>query len=272
MYLRKTSRRSSVPKKNSFHPQDLSLISLLLVEDNKVNQFLAKQLLSKMGFVVDIASSGSAALEQLQKKNFDIILMDVQMPGMTGYELCEHIRTQLSPPLNRIPIVALTAYASSQEKEKALSLGMTDYVTKPYSPQELLTVILKHVKKETTSTKKIESDTSIITTLYSLMNGSKEDVKSLVEMFLDQVPSINHKLEKQINDKDWDAAFQSAHKVKSSIKILKVEKLTEVISKIEDYTRSRSKTETIPQLFKSYNKMCSDCFETLKTELANLKS
>lgn len=267
-----TTRKGATPIKSSFELQDLSLVSLLLVEDNKVNQFLAKQLLTKMGFAVDIAGSGAAALEQLKKKTFDIILMDVQMPEMTGYELCEHIRKQLQPPVNQIPIVALTAYASAQEKEKAMNMGMNDYVTKPYSPQELLAVILKHVKRKPLPEKKIISDAPpVLDTLFSLMSNSKEDVISLIDMMLEQIPSINKKLEASIHDKKWEEAFQASHKVKSSVKILKIAKLNEVITKIEENTRSQSHIETLPQLFKTYQKLCNDYLEILKTEVVKLK-
>lgn len=275
----KTVRKAAVPVKSSFQPRDLSQISLLLVEDNKVNQFLAKQLLSRMGFVVDIAGSGKAALEQLAKKSFDIILMDVQMPGMNGYELCEHIRTQLTPPLNRIPIIAVTAYASTQEKQKALGLGMSDYVTKPYSPQELLTVILKYVKKETPHVQKSESrnislkdKSDLAKNLFLLMGGSKDDVIRLIKLFLEQVPPLNAKLDECIKKKDWDATFQTAHKLKSSIKLLKIEELSNSITNIEEYSRSLKRTGTIPKLFKNYSAVCKKYITQLKSELANLKS
>ncbi len=267
----KPVKKTAVPRRSEYQPQDLSLISILLVEDNRVNQFLAKQLLSKMGFYVEIASNGKEALEQLKKRNYDAILMDVQMPGMNGYELSEHIRTQLSPPQNRIPIIALTAYASAQEKEKAMSLGMNDYITKPYSPQELLTVILKHVKMDGTPATDSKPE-NIIETLLSLLNRNKNDVANLIEMFLEQVPAINKELEKHIHEKNWGAAFQDAHKVKSSIKILKIPQLTEAITELEDLTRSHMKTETLAQLFQDYNKTCNEYLKVLKKELAKLKA
>ncbi|MEP7168321.1 MAG: tetratricopeptide repeat protein [Bacteroidota bacterium] len=275
----KSVSKNVIPGKSAFHPQDLSLISLLLVEDNKVNQFLAKQLLTKMGFGVEIAGGGKQALEILQKKNFDVILMDVQMPGMTGYELCEHIRKQLEDPVNRIPIIALTAYASNQEKDRAISAGMNDYITKPYSPQELLSVILKYVghKADRVSLKiepvNIDAPESVMMkTIFSVIGNNKEDAANLIEMFLLQVPSINNTLEKSISEKNWEAAFQAAHKVKSSLKLLKIEKLSESITTLEERTRAKSGTETIPELFKTYLKQCNECLEVLRDELKNLKN
>jgi CheY-like chemotaxis protein len=274
----KSSSKNTPPSKSAFQPKDLSLISLLLVEDNKVNQFLAKQLLTKMGFGIDIAGSGKQALELLKKKNFDIILMDVQMPVMTGYELSEHIRKQLEPPVNRIPIIALTAYASIQEKEKAMSVGMNDYITKPYSPQELLSVILKYVDHKavgvsaiSTPVKEPAEASALMETLFSVIGNNKEDVINLLEIFLAQVPSINTAIEKNIKEKNWEAAFQSAHKVKSSLKLLKIQKLSELITQLEERARSRSNTETIHELFNIYLKECNECLGALKDELKKLK-
>ncbi|HKR06296.1 MAG TPA: response regulator, partial [Bacteroidia bacterium] len=274
----KAVSKSATPGKSAFQPKDLSLISLLLVEDNKVNQFLAKQLLTKMGFGVEIAGGGKQALEILQKKNFDVILMDVQMPGMTGYELCDHIRKELAHPLNSIPIIALTAYASSQEKEKAMNVGMNDYITKPYSPQELLSVILKYVDHKAAKISvpaepvhESPSDSPMLKTIASVIGNNKEDAVNLIEMFLAQVPSTNSTLEKNIHDKNWEAAFQAAHKIKSSLKLLKIEKLSDLITKLEERSRSRSNTETIPELFKTYLKECNDALEVLREELKKLK-
>jgi len=264
--------------KSSFQPQDLTLISLLLVEDNKVNQFLAKQILTKMGFGVEIAGNGKQALEVLQKKNFDVILMDVQMPGMTGYELCEHIRNDKTHPANSVPIIALTAYASNQEKEKAAGVGMNDYITKPYSPQELLSVILKYVNhkapKISLKTEPMQdnaSDSVMMKSIISVIGTGREDAINLIEMFLSQVPSTNSVIEKSIRGKDWEAAFQAAHKVKSSLKLLKIEKLSDLITKLEDRTRSRSNTETIPELLKLYLAQCNETLDALREELKKLK-
>ncbi|MEO5569909.1 MAG: tetratricopeptide repeat protein [Bacteroidia bacterium] len=274
----KSSAKSKMPGKSEFQPRDLSLISLLLVEDNKVNQFLAKQLLTKMGFRVDIAGNGKQALEILQKKNFDVILMDVQMPGMTGYELCEHIRKELIHPVNSIPIIALTAYASNQEKDKAIEVGMNDYITKPYSPQELLSVILKYTDKKAQDisykeepTPESNSESAMMKTLFSVIGNNKEDIINLIEIFLAQVPSINSVLEKNIKEKNWEASFQSAHKVKSSLKLLKIETLSELITKLEDHTRNQTHTETIPELFNTYIKQCNECMDSLGVELKKLK-
>jgi signal transduction histidine kinase/CheY-like chemotaxis protein len=115
-------------------------LKILLAEDNKVNQSLAVHVLKRFGFSTDVAENGRIALDMLQQGSYDLILMDMQMPEMDGYEATTIIRTQLS---NDIPIIALTAHALGEEREKCLALGMNEYVSKPFKPEELHEKILQ---------------------------------------------------------------------------------------------------------------------------------
>ena len=109
-------------------------LRILLAEDNKMNQMLATIVLKKFDFETDIAENGKIAVDMMQEKQYDIILMDMQMPEMDGYEATRIIREELK---NNIPIIALTAHAMSDEKEKCLALGMNDYISKPFDAQDL---------------------------------------------------------------------------------------------------------------------------------------
>jgi CheY-like chemotaxis protein len=118
-----------------------SKVRLLLAEDNRINQLLALSLLQKHGFAVDCAESGIEVLALLEKNHYHLILMDLHMPEMDGYSTTHHIRNELTSPLNSIPIIAVTAAAIKGEKERCLSEGMNDYISKPYKPQELVSKI-----------------------------------------------------------------------------------------------------------------------------------
>ena len=113
-------------------------LRLLVVEDNPANQLVARMLLAKLGHAVDLASDGQQALDQLARQRYDAVLMDCQMPRLDGYEATRRIRAGAVPGLNpRIPVIALTAYALPHDREKCLSAGMDDYVTKPLRVGEL---------------------------------------------------------------------------------------------------------------------------------------
>jgi CheY-like chemotaxis protein len=112
---------------------------ILLVEDNPVNQLVAKGMLAKLGCEVSIAAHGAEALEQLERTPFDLILMDCNMPVMDGYEASRKIRQSGRWP--HLPIVALTANAMPEERERCRAAGMNDYLAKPFRREELLALI-----------------------------------------------------------------------------------------------------------------------------------
>lgn len=116
----------------------LSSLKLLIAEDNPVNVLLMKKLLSKWNIIPTIAENGERAIEVLQYGNFDLILMDLQMPVMNGFDAAKEIRKLPDSKKAGIPIIALTAAALNDIKEQVLNAGMNDYVSKPFKPEELM--------------------------------------------------------------------------------------------------------------------------------------
>lgn len=125
---------------------DLSEIKILLVEDNLMNQFVAKQFFKKWNNEISIANNGLEAIEILAKDgSFDLVLMDLQMPELSGFEATEVIRAEHTKVKNRnIPIIALSADAFQETRRKVLEAGMNDFVTKPFKPEELYHKIVKY--------------------------------------------------------------------------------------------------------------------------------
>ncbi|MGB8476164.1 MAG: response regulator [Candidatus Acidiferrum sp.] len=114
---------------------------ILLVEDNAVNRTLAVRLLEKRSYVVSVAGNGYAAVAALEKESFDLVLMDIQMPGMDGFEATEKIREREKLTGDHVPIVAMTAHALKGDRERCISAGMDDYVSKPIRTSELFSAI-----------------------------------------------------------------------------------------------------------------------------------
>ncbi|MGH8220294.1 MAG: response regulator [Steroidobacteraceae bacterium] len=111
---------------------------MLLVEDNPVNQLIARRLLEKLGAQVAVAESGAAAIAQLACASFDLVFMDCQMPVMDGYEATRHIRAGAAgPAAANIPIIALTAHALHGHRNQCLAAGMNDHLAKPIDPAAL---------------------------------------------------------------------------------------------------------------------------------------
>jgi len=117
---------------------------ILVVEDNLTNQLVAAGILKKMGFEASVAGNGEEALKALAEGAYDLVLMDVEMPVMDGFETTRRIRDPISAVRNRsIPIIAMTACAMQGDRKRCLEAGMDDYITKPVSPRALLEALMR---------------------------------------------------------------------------------------------------------------------------------
>jgi signal transduction histidine kinase/CheY-like chemotaxis protein/HPt (histidine-containing phosphotransfer) domain-containing protein len=130
---------------------------VLLVEDNEFNQIVATDLLEMVaGMRVSLARSGAEAVERLRQETFDVVVMDVQMPQMDGWQATALIRAQARHP--HVPIVAMTAHALASDREKCLAAGMNDYVTKPFEPEELFAVLARWISASDSGTAIVAGD------------------------------------------------------------------------------------------------------------------
>lgn len=132
-----------VGSKEVFEQEDKKTARILLVEDFEPNALVATSYIKLFGYTCDVATNGKEALEMLEKQSYDLILMDVQMPEMDGYETAMFIREQETIRGNsrHIPIIGMTAYAFTGDREKCLLNGMDNYISKPFDAAELRTVL-----------------------------------------------------------------------------------------------------------------------------------
>ncbi len=131
-------------------------LNILLVEDNILNQVLAKKVLTDWHWNVEVAENGLVALEKLKKQDFDIVLMDIQLPEMDGYEATRYIRNKFPPPKCNIPIMAMTAHALAGEEEKCRAAGMNGYISKPFDQKNLYSKIISILNESGYLTKEIK--------------------------------------------------------------------------------------------------------------------
>ena len=127
---------------------DLTGIRILLAEDNPINQLIAKKLLLDMGAEVTIAENGKIAVEEVHRQPFDLVLMDIQMPEMNGYEAVRQLRSDESESIRNLPVLAMTAHATATEKDRCFECGMNEYISKPFEPDALIKLIQALTCKE----------------------------------------------------------------------------------------------------------------------------
>jgi two-component system sensor histidine kinase/response regulator len=140
---------------------------VLLVEDNEINQQVAQELLSQAGLNVTIASNGREAVHLVSKQSYAVILMDLQMPQMDGFEATQVIRESLG--MKEIPIIAMTANAMAEDREKCLDVGMNDHVPKPIDPDQLFAALTKWVPKQSVPAVKTSKSTPVKDTIEKLV-------------------------------------------------------------------------------------------------------
>ena len=261
-------------------PGNYSHVSVLIVEDNKVNQLLIKNMLKKFGFEqLDTAINGSMALELLYANHYDLILMDIQMPGMDGYDITKEIRHRLKNKLENVPVIAISADASEKEKTKAQESGMNDYVVKPYTSEELFSVILKYIQPLEEASKEQPkrsltkpNEPGINLKFLDKFTGGDEDLAiQLVEIFLKQAPESVQKIEAGLSTNNWKEIHAVAHKVKSSIAIFELNELKKIITNIEEYSRDMENLEKVPRLFSEFREGIKLVMRDLDAELRKMK-
>ncbi|MDF1517955.1 MAG: response regulator, partial [Lutibacter sp.] len=253
-------------------------MKILVVEDIALNQLLMKTLLNDFGFLHDFASNGKLAIEKLQNNDYDIILMDLQMPEMDGFEATDYIRNMMK---SDIPIIALTANVTTADLEKCKSVGMNDYISKPVEEKILYKKIVDLVKKSTALKANEAKDNSSsiekfeklkCTDLSYLKQRTKSNNKLLMEMislYLEQTPSTLSAMKQSAADKDWPSLYKAVHKLIPSFSIMGIDADFEnMAKKVQEYASEAQNLDEIPSFIMQLDKICIQACEEL-TEVFN---
>jgi len=236
--------------------------TILVVEDNLLNQKLTGIILKNNGFSFLMAGNGLEAIKVLEKNTPDLILMDIQMPLMDGYEATCHIRDIMQI---RIPIVAITAYALTGEKEKCIAQGINDYLAKPFTEAELLKTISFWLNKSSNPEKPIENK---ITDLSFLKKQTRNDVAVINEMitlFINENPKDLNELYLAVRSADYDAVYKKLHTLKNNIALFGIDKNLEVdILSMEAAISNKNPIAEIEQYFQQIARCCNKAQEELK--------
>jgi two-component system sensor histidine kinase/response regulator len=198
-------------------------LTVLLAEDNPVNRVLAQKLLQKQGHTVTSVNNGREALklwEQNQSRQFDVILMDVQMPGMDGLQASTLIREKELATGAHIPIIAVTAHAMKGDRERCLAAGMDGYITKPISPAELAETIQAAFRNGTKlpaaqagPNPAGPSDAELL----ARFDGDCELLKELAGIFLQECPRMLEDIREALRAGNSTALERAAHALKGSV-------------------------------------------------------
>lgn len=222
----------------------LNGLKILLVDDNADNRTVVKDTLeAKTKIIFTEAVNGKEALDIFSKQDFDIILMDVQMPVMNGLEATQKIRNEFSSPKKDVPIAAFTASVIRSDLDKCREAGMNDYIPKPFKPAQLFTTIAKLTGRDI---KFLDNDTSYkaknqeikrqdadLTYLEEFCNGNTEKMQKYINIFLESAPVLIDRLNIALKKDDFEEIANQVHGFKTKFVMMGMEQAKELAIKIE---------------------------------------
>jgi len=261
-------------------PSSAPVLRILLVEDNEVNQQVAVHLLEQWHHQVTIAANGRVALDRMRHCEFDLILMDLQMPEMDGYETVKIIRELERDTGRHIPVIALTAHAMSEDRDRCLAAGMDNYLTKPLRHKELEEVLEKYVKTPKMATaaqvERLPAGTATPPSVLAwesaleMAGNDEEFLFQLVDVFLTTSAELMDKLAVAVRERDAGQITLHAHTLKGSAQIFGAQTVAESARRVEKAGKAGA-MEGIERLFEALRFNLDVMTHELKTTVERRK-
>ena len=253
----------------------LSNKKILLVEDNEINQKLTSTILTLEGAKVTVANNGEVALQLLQNLNYDLILMDIQMPVLDGISTTIIIRKEL---ICNTPIIAMTANVITGEKKVCLKSGMNDYISKPFNAGDLIKIINKHIANSTLigdvdfNNKITENNQHVsLKYLYEFSKGNKMFIKEMIELFLEQSPTDIEKLSVAIKNNDYASIKPIVHRLQTSLGFIGFnENIHKELKQVEEWCINKTNFQDIKKIIDNLINECKIAQTELKQGLLQL--
>jgi CheY-like chemotaxis protein len=236
-----SSSRGKAP--SSLLPKNSKSWQILVAEDNAINQKVVSAMLEGLGFRVDIAGDGREALTRWQQGTYDLILMDCQMPAMSGFEVAAAIRERESGGNERIPIIAMTAQAYAQDRERCTRAGMDDHLPKPLTKSELSSTLAKWLRLDSTppvprpapAPQNSTIDTAMLERLTAdLGEGGAEILSGLIEAFISDFQQALERLREDAAAAHWERVAFEAHRLRSGAANLAAVDLAQLCRQLEE--------------------------------------
>ena len=226
---------------------------LLLVEDNPINQTVAIHQLEKMGFNIDTADNGKIAVDMVAKNEYEIILMDVQMPEMDGLEATRRIRAHYAPD-HGPAILAMTAHAMQGDRERCIEAGMDEYLSKPVRPPELLSKLMDLLAADARSASKINWDY-----LHDLSESNEEFERDILKVYLHNTPDLMDSLLDSLRTQSFQSAIRLAHTLCGSSRSIGAIQFSELCQEVEELAEQNQSYRHLDRLEQQFRDLIDEC-------------
>lgn len=243
----------------------MNALSVLLVEDNPINIKFVMSLFSDHNIQADLAENGQLAVEKIMKKRYDIVLMDIEMPVMNGYEATSVIRNELK---SNVPIIAMTAHALAGEREKCIQAGMNDYLSKPIDSALLFRKMFDSATSKAPDIVKAEQNNRLVNLdfLVSSMSGKNDVILEIIDIFLHDFPEDLAALKAVVEEVDYSFIKRYAHKMRSTVSVMGISDLETILIEMEGLSKAEKDIERIKQLYQTLNDKSKQAMEEVKLE------
>lgn len=242
-------------------------LQVLIVEDNPMNRRYLENLLTKWGLGFRSADDGLIALQMLEKEHFDLILMDIRMPNLDGYETTLRLRNAYQNSNQQAPIIALTASALLDEKEKALQAGMNQHLAKPFTPEQLLEVFRQCFPDFSPASISTSVPLAINRQdLLELYEGDGQYMREIFEIFMHSIPVELAEMRQLLEAADWKNFAAKAHKIKPSFKMVGLGILSTRAEELERVKRAFDAAELMRD-FEWFEKEVAQAIRLVQEEL-----
>ncbi len=234
---------------NSFLPPPTCCRRILLTDDNEINRHFMSSLLESCGHSVVVAQNGREAVEAFEREPFDLILMDVQMPVMDGFQATAAIREKEKTILGHVPIVAITAHAMRGDRERCLEAGMDGYISKPIDPNRFYEIVEglqpappegDQDRQNLSSTEEDKGESSEwfdVAKALEKVKGRAELLLEVAELFMEQSPVLLQEIGEAIGRSDGEALRLAAHTLKGSAGYFAVDAVFDTALRMEHMGR-----------------------------------
>lgn len=261
-----------LPSREAFKANEgmLALKKILVVDDNEMNRLVATTILKGYGAITLEAGNGKEAVELLHKELCDLVLMDIQMPVMNGFEATGFIRKHIS---SQLPIVALTANAIKGDNIKCFEAGMNAYVAKPFKEEDLMKIVASQLNINNQINNSVMENNQAsaesyydITDIKTISRGNQDFINKMLKMFVDQTPAHMEEMKLRYEAKDYQRLGEVAHKIKPTIDSMGINSIKTTIREVEKIGKTGVDAHLLPDLLRQIEYALTMAIKAIKKD------